>query len=112
MYSQFYSFVDMADGGAASKASCILKNLVDEVEGLIPGHMAHGLCAGAADGMLLNKLCTVVGAIFWGNWDFTDDCVLFHYFFGKMFTAWAGKVLAGYRNPNQDVAYPGFVGYL
>jgi hypothetical protein len=58
MYSQFYSFVDMADGGAASKASCILKNLVDEVEGLIPDHMAHGLRAGAADGMLLNKLCT------------------------------------------------------
>jgi hypothetical protein len=102
----FPTFVNMADGGAASKASRILKSLVEEVEGLTSGHTAHGLRAGAADDMLLNKLCNVIGAIFRGNWDFTGECVLFRYLFGKLFTSQAGKVLAGYENPDQEVAYP------
>jgi hypothetical protein len=103
----FPSFVNMADGGAVSKASHILKNLVDEVEGLTHGHMAHGLCAGAANDMLLlNKLCNIIGTIFWGNWDFTGNRILLCYLFGKLLTAQAGKVLAGYENPDQDVAYP------
>jgi hypothetical protein len=72
----FPSFVDMADGRAASKASCILKNLVDEVEGLTPGHTAHELCAWAANDMLLNKLCNAIGAIFWGNWELFCDVAL------------------------------------
>jgi hypothetical protein len=98
----------MAVGGAALKASHILKHLVDKVEGLTPGHMAHGLHAGAANDMLLlnNKLCKIIGAIFWGNWDFTGNCILFCYLFGKLFTAQAGKILAGYKNPDQHVAYP------
>jgi uncharacterized protein YihD (DUF1040 family) len=102
----FPSFVDMADGGATSKASRILKNMVDDVDGLHEGHTVHGLRAGAADDMLLNKDCNIIGAIFRGNWDFTGDCVLFRYLYGKLFTSQAGKVLAGYKNPDQAVAYP------
>ena len=63
----FPSFVDMAEGGATNKASRILKKLVGEVEGLHNGHTAHGLRAGAADDMLLNKACNIIGAIFRGN---------------------------------------------
>ena len=39
----FPTFVHMAGGGAAAKASRILKSLVEEVEGLTSGHTAHGL---------------------------------------------------------------------
>jgi hypothetical protein len=96
----------MAKGGAAAKASRILKDLVDEIDGLHESHTAHGLRAGAADDMLLNKLCNIIGAIFRGNWDFSGECVLFRHLCGKLFVSQAGKVLAGYTNPDQDVDYP------
>ena len=47
----------------------------------------------------------MLGVIFRGNWDFIKDCVLLRYLFQNKYVAMAGKILAGYRHPEQKV-YP------
>jgi hypothetical protein len=102
----FPAYVDMKGGGATTKASSILKRLRGLVEGLLSEHTAHSLRAGASDDMLFHPLASIAGAIARGNWDFSGDCLLFRYMNGMIFVALAGKILAGYPNPEQDVAFP------
>lgn len=102
----FPSFYDLAEGGASSKASRILKNLVGTVEGLEESHAGHGLRAGSCDDMATNHLLSIVSMIARGDWDWTGECQIFGYITNKMHVAFAGKTLAAWKDPRQKVSSP------
>ena len=65
LYPDFYK---LESGGAASKASRIIKGLVDEIPNLEKDHASHGLRAGSADELAMNESVDVVSIISRGNW--------------------------------------------
>jgi len=74
--------------------------------GLHPTLSSHGLRAGAADDVLLSVHCldtmgVLLGAIFRGGWELQNECVLLRYLNEKRYIAMAGKILAGYKRPEQ-----------
>jgi hypothetical protein len=104
----FPGYNDLADGGAASKASRILKKLWESgaVEGLRKEHTAHGLRAGSSDDMATNMYCHLVAMIARGNWDWTGDCQIFGYVTKKQHVATAGKALAELDDCRQHLPAP------
>ena len=102
----FPSMMGLAEGGASSKASRILKELVGKVEGLVQEHTSHGLRAGSADDMAFNYLVHVVCMISRGDWDWTGECQLFGYLTKSVHVAIAGKALASWADPRKKVAAP------
>jgi hypothetical protein len=106
----FKSYSDITNGGGAStKATRILKSLIGRVTGLRDVHTVHGLRAGASDDMMLHPMANILGAIARGNWDFSGECMIFRYMLGKLHVAIPGRILAGYPNPHQEVAYPSLI---
>jgi hypothetical protein len=74
-------------------------------------HTAHGVRAGAPDDMLLrngsmDRIGVYIGAVYCGGWFSEVDCTIFQYLFAELYIAQAGKALAGYDHPEQDVATP------
>jgi hypothetical protein len=95
----FPDFANLADGGASTKATAILRALVGVVEGLDAKHTSHGLRAGPTDDMAMNRVCDVVCMIARGNWDWTGECQLFGYIFNPLHVSRAGKSLAHWPDP-------------
>jgi hypothetical protein len=100
----FPEFADMASPSA--KVSQILKSLVDKVDGLTRDHTGHGIRIGSADDMVYHQAFNIVAAISRGNWDFTGECMIFTYWTMKLFVSMAGKMLAGWDDPKQEVYAP------
>jgi hypothetical protein len=99
----FPDFATLADGGASTKATAILKALVGVVPGLEAKHTAHGLRAGPTDDMAMNRVCDVVCMIARGNWDWAGECQLFGYIFNPLHVSRAGKSLANWPDPYAEV---------
>lgn len=110
----FPKIASYVNGGAAGKITKVIHDVCSAlgyIDGLHEKLVGHGLRAGAADDILLsvNSLDNVgvlLGAIFRGGWEFVSECVLLRYLFKKKYIALAGKILAGYDVPEQDVAIP------
>ena len=102
----------MADGGASSKASRIMKALVPHVNGLENKMTAHGLHVGASDDMAFNVYCHIVDMIYRGNWDLKGDCQIFNYLTNKLHVSRAGKALAGWPDCCMAVASPSLFGCM
>mmetsp|Transcript_19499 Transcript_19499/g.42365 ORF Transcript_19499/g.42365 Transcript_19499/m.42365 type:complete len:741 (+) Transcript_19499:209-2431(+) len=101
------SYVDMREGGAATKAGKILKKCRDGgVKGIPEESGSHGIRVAATDCMIFNHLLQVFDVIARGNWDFKSDNLAFHYFTQKLHVVCAGKALAGYYDPQQHVCAP------
>jgi hypothetical protein len=99
----FPDFANLADGGASTKATAILKALVGVVPGLEAKHTAHGLRAGPTDDMAMNRVCDVVCMVARGNWDWVGECQLFGYIFNPLHVSRAGKSLANWPDPYAHV---------
>jgi hypothetical protein len=99
----FPDFANLADGGASTKATAILKALVGVVPGLTAKHTAHGLRAGPTDDMAMNRHCDVVSMIARGNWDWVGECQLFGYIYNPLHVSRAGKSLANWPDPYAEV---------
>jgi hypothetical protein len=109
----FPGLADYADGGIATFLTNKIKEVVKKynLTSVTEDHTAHGVRAGAADDMLLSndsmdRIGVYIGAVYRGGWLSEIDCVIFRYLFSKLYVAQAGKVLAGYEHPEQDVALP------
>ena len=100
-------YVDMRDGGASTKVSSIIEKCYTcGVEGVHEGASSHGLRVTATDNMVFNHLLAVFATIARGGWDFKGDNLAFHYFTAKLHVVMAGKVLAGWQDPNMHVSAP------
>lgn len=64
----FPEFYNLASGGASSKATRVLKSLVDKIPNLLAEHASHGLRAGPSDDLAMNELVDVISMICRGNW--------------------------------------------
>lgn len=100
-------YVDMKDGGASTKVSSILEKCYKSgVEGVHEGASSHGLRVTATDDMVFNPLLAIFATIARGGWDFKGDNLAFQYFTAKLHVVMAGKVLAGWQDPNMKVSAP------
>ena len=107
MNFMFPEYVDMADGGAASKVSRIIEKCRDGgVEGIPDDLTSHGIRVSAADEMMFNEHLPFFAAIARGGWDCKADTLLFFYLTLKKHVATAGKALAGWADPNMTVTAP------
>jgi hypothetical protein len=102
----FPSMTGLAEGGASSKASRILKELVGKVEGLLQEHASHGLRDGSADDIAFNYLVHGVCMISRGDWDWTGECQLFGYLTKSVHVAIAVKALGSWADPRKKVSAP------
>lgn len=99
----FPEFSDLANGGAAAKVSRVLKGLIGKVDGLTEDPTGHSLCVGSADDMVYHNNFNLFAALSRGNWDFSGECTIFTYWTMKLFVGMAGKMLSGWRDPNQKL---------
>jgi hypothetical protein len=102
----FPMLTEYADGGIAGFLTRKIKEVSDDER-----HTAHGVRAGAADDMLLrndsmDRIGVFLGAVYRAGWSSEMDCTIFRYLFADPYVALAGKALAGYDHPEQDVATP------
>lgn len=104
----FPSYTNLADGGASSKASRILKSLHKEgsVKGLLAQHASHGIRGGASDDMATNKTCHIVNMICRGGWDWTGECQIFGYLTRRFHVLEAGRALAGMDDCRKHLPAP------
>ena len=65
----FPAYTDLADGGAASKTSRALKDLIGKVDGLEDDHASHGFRVGPTDELALNHLVPLVAIVHRGGWE-------------------------------------------
>ncbi len=104
----FPAYVDMADGGAASKVSRTIEKCREggAVEGIPDDLTSHGIRVAAADEMMFNVNLPFFSAIARGGWDCKADTLLFFYLTQKLHVATAGKALAGWADPTMPVIAP------
>ena len=90
----FPSYVDMAEGGAASKVSRVLTKCHEgKVEGIPAGATSHGVRVTATDTMLINSLIGIFPVIARSGWDFCPDSTFFQYPTQKLHQMVPGKTL-------------------
>ena len=109
----FPAYVNMADGGAASKVSRIIEKCQrGGVENIPDGMKSHGIRITAADEMVFNPTLHLVESIMRGGWDFKGESQIFHYLTKKLHIAKAGKVLAGWSDAQVRVSAPSLDSFL
>jgi hypothetical protein len=110
----FPGYTNLADGGASSKASRILKKLAETgtVEGLRKEHTSHSLRAGSSDDMATNIWCHIVSMICRGNWDWTGECQIFGYVTKIVHVLDAGRALAGQKDCRQHLSAPSLDAFI
>lgn len=86
----FPGYTDLKNGGAASKVSRILKDLVGVVEGLDELHASHGLRVGPTDDLAMNIAVNIVSIIARGDWHWEGECMVFNYITQRLHVSEAG----------------------
>ena len=102
----FPEFTDLSDGGASRKACKILEKCIGHVDDIDKSSVVHGIRGGAADDCASNKNCPLMSLIARGNWNIAGDCTVASYLTYNAHVTKAGRVLAGFNDPDQKVAAP------
>ena len=69
----FPTYVNVSDGGIASRITTELKNMVGKVPNLTRKHTSQGFKHGAADDMSFNPRCNIVAIVARANWDYSGQ---------------------------------------
>ena len=101
----FPGYVDMTDGGAASKVTRILaKCKAGGVKGIPDNASSHGIRVSATNTMMFHEGLPLPSVIARGGWEHDRESMIFYYFTQKLFVTKGGKVLANWKYPNQPVS--------
>jgi hypothetical protein len=102
--------------GYSNGCSTIITNYIREfvprpnkqncVDGLSDDYTSHSLRTGPLNEMVRHPTTSLIHAIAHGNWDFIDDCNIWHYLLSTVdLIAVGGKALTGHPNSRARV-YP------
>mmetsp|Transcript_340 Transcript_340/g.479 ORF Transcript_340/g.479 Transcript_340/m.479 type:complete len:559 (-) Transcript_340:42-1718(-) len=83
-----------------------------KVVGLTQKHSSQGFKHGAADDCSFNSNCPVPSTVARAGWDYSGEGMIFYYIFKAFHVATAGKTLAGWKIPKNDVFPPDCKAFL
>lgn len=103
----FPGYVDMTDGGAAAKVTRIIEKCrAGGVKGIPPEATSHGLRVGATDLMMFHDALGLPPVVARGGWEYDRESMILYYFTQRLHVTKGGRVLAGWKDPNQQTSFP------